>query len=74
MTDEHIPDRFELAMRRWTAQEKLVDQAHEFAQIVDLDPELIVAVEEARREDDALALIEAVTKVWRAAREAQGLV
>jgi len=71
MTDEDLAD---IVLGRWVAEEEVVDLAHEFAQSFDLDPALVEAVEDACREDDVYRIIEAITEVLRAAREAQGLL
>jgi hypothetical protein len=72
--DEHIPDRFELALRRWAVQEKWVELAHECGQRYDLDPALAEAVEDACREDDTYAVLEALIDLLRAMREAKGIL
>ena len=74
MTDEHIPDRFDLEMRRLTVEETLVDLAHKIAQSFDLNPALVEDVEYACGEDDERRIVEAMLEVWRAARKAQGLL
>ena len=74
MVDEYIPDRFELEMRRFTVEETLVDLAHNIAELFDLNPVLVDAVEYARGEDDPLRIVEAMVEVLRAARKAQGLL
>jgi hypothetical protein len=74
MVDEYIPDRFELEMRRLTVEETLVELAHKIAELFDLNPVLVDAVEYARGEDDPLRIVEAMHEVLRAARKAQGLL
>jgi hypothetical protein len=74
MTDEHIPDKFDIALRRWAVQEKWVELAHEATQIYDLDPAIAEAVEDACREDDLDSIMEALTDFLRAMREAKGLL
>jgi hypothetical protein len=71
---EQIPDRFEIALRRRTTEEKWVELAHEVTQEYDLDPALAEAVEDACREDDLDAVLQALTDFLRAMREAKGLL
>jgi len=56
MTDE---DRFDIALRRLVAEEKLVELAREIAETLDLNPACVWAVEDAIQERDIAAIVEA---------------
>jgi hypothetical protein len=72
--DERTADKFEIALRRWVVQEKWVELAREVGQEYDLDPEVVAAVEDACREDDTHAVLEALTDFLRALKEVRGLL
>jgi len=72
MTDEHIPDRFDIALKRWTTEGKLVDDAWEVVQDLDLDPAFAEAVEDACRKGDVKSMSESLTDLVGAMGEAKG--
>ena len=64
-------DRADIMLRRWVAEAQLVELTHELAEIDDLSPALVEAVEDACREDDFGSIVEALIDLLHAVR-AQG--
>jgi hypothetical protein len=59
VTDEPSVDRFEAALRKWAALDRIVAKAHEGAELFDIDDALVRDLEDACREQDLDAILEA---------------
>jgi hypothetical protein len=69
--DEHVPDRFELAARKWAAQEGILETCAEFVAHFDLDAELLENAREAYMSGDTWEFLEAIVAVLEAVQEAR---
>jgi citrate lyase beta subunit len=68
VTDEPSADKFELALRKWSALDRIVAKAHEGAELFDIDDALVRDLEDACREQDLDATLEAVADFLEALR------
>ncbi len=71
---DYTPDDFEIHRMKWTAHASILESSRKAVEMFDLDPSLLEALEDAEREQDGDAFIEAVADLWEAAAEAKGLL
>jgi hypothetical protein len=67
---EH-PDEFEIALRTWSAHEKVIAESYTISELLGLDPTLVERMQIAARGDNAgVAMREAACDLFEAVDEA----